>query len=107
MRSRLVGGFGGDELLTYWCRGCGRRHAVRVRATDTGIGTGGLWSWNGSLSRPTLSPMVRINDVEDPGIGPRCPHIVHEGLISYGREATHALAGMSFEMTWACSTIGG
>lgn len=104
MRSKLIGGFGGDELLTYWCRGCGRRHAVRVRATDTGPGTGGVWAWNGSLSRPTLSPSVRINVDANPRIGPRCQHIVHEGVISYDRETTHAYAGNSFEVTYTSST---
>lgn len=98
MRSRVVGGRGGDRLLVYGCEGCGRRHAVRVGATDTGPGTGGVWSWNGSVARPTLMPAVRVNTEADPGIGPACHHFVLEGSLQYIAGTTHALAGMNVEI---------
>ena len=98
MRSRIVLGARGDRHLAYWCDACGRQHAPRIHADDTGSG-GGVWSWNGSFARPTLSPNVDVNAALDPAFGARCDHFVLDGRLEYLAASTHAMAGRNVEMS--------
>ncbi len=94
-RSRLADGRDGDRHLLFWCPGCERVHAPRVKAGRPGADTDGTWSWNGSLACPTLSPNVDVNlDAY-----PRCNSYVRDGVIEFIGGTAHALAGQRHELT--------
>lgn len=103
----------GDHHLTFECPGCAGRHAVTVS------GHGPVWTWNGSMDSPTLSPSVLVRTghyrpghdgscwctynaerPDDPapftcGI---CHWFVNDGRIQFLSDCTHALAGQTVEL---------
>jgi hypothetical protein len=48
-----------------------------------------MWTWNGSLSSPTLSPSIMTHNGDD-GI---CHSYLEEGVWRYLDDTTHSLAG--------------
>ena len=87
----------GDQLW-HWCPGCEDLHAFN-------IGTPGrpLWSWDGNVERPTLSPSmlcftVHDEDGETLPSGQRrtlCHYFLRAGVLEYCADTPHALSGKS------------
>lgn len=68
--------------IAHWCPGCDESHAVCTRGDRA---KGPLWSWNGSLDAPSLSPSVRI--------------VLYGGSAGTDvRSVCHALAGRIVEL---------
>lgn len=113
--ARLVG-----NTLLFDCPGCETMHGVGVS------GAGAVWTWNGSLSAPTLTPSVLIRtghyvphvreldgdkpapcwctwnaehpDEPAPFKCTVCHSFVRDGQIEYLSDCTHALAGQIVPM---------
>lgn len=104
---RRVDGEGQYSLL-FWCPGCQDLHSVVIAP--------GRWSWNNDSDHPTFSPGVHVTSGHytpdfKPGEAcwctfnaahPRepssfrcinCNSFVIEGLIHFGQDCTHKLAG--------------
>jgi hypothetical protein len=76
------GGLGGARLLLF-CPGCETHHAPEVRGAKA-------WTWNGSLTSPTLSPSILVNR-DDPAA--RCHSFVRDGQWRFLSDCHHDLAG--------------
>lgn len=83
-------------LLRMHCPGCGCSHQVPV---DTGSPKD--WTWNGSLTAPTLSPSLHVHphltlDDDDNRVEtPRCHSFVRDGQWQFLGDCTHELAGQT------------
>jgi hypothetical protein len=77
MKAKLVG----DNLVKYFCPGCGEHHIVDER-----------WQWNGDTEKPTLSPSVVTHTK------PRCHSFVRNGKIEYLGDCEHSLVGQTVDM---------
>lgn len=83
----------GPDTKLFWCPGCGCGHYF----------TPDRWVWNGSRTRPTVSPSILVqyngNDAGNDGAPPaRCHFFIRDGRIEYCSDSTHALAGQSVDM---------
>ena len=56
------------------------------------------WTWNGSLSKPTLSPSILKQPIPDAGQR-RCHSFVREGVVEFLGDCDHELAGKKVPMT--------
>ncbi len=98
----------GDDLLYLPCPGCVQGHVIAF-----GAGDGPRWSWNGSLTKPTVSPSILANGVvpitdEEHAtlmaggkVEPRpfvCHSFVTDGRIQFLDDCTHALAGQTVDL---------
>lgn len=79
--------------LVWRCPGCGCSHGVPVALMNASQGE--IWSWNGSLERPTLSPSILVEYGREPRPDrpQRCHSYVTDGRIQYLADCEHALAG--------------
>lgn len=71
-------------MLQLWFHCPGRKSPHRV-SVNRDRKTAGAWKWNGSTSRPTLSPSVN-----HPGI---CHFKLKDGIIDFCDDSKHDLAG--------------
>lgn len=82
-------------LLRMYCPGCRCSHQVPV---DTGSGD---WTWNGSLTAPTLSPSLLVlshftyDENDNMAKTPRCHSFVRNGQWQFLGDCTHDLAGQT------------
>jgi Family of unknown function (DUF6527) len=79
------------DMYAFHCPGCRYAHAVTVDGAKFPT-TGATWSWNGSMTSPTLSPslLVFANEPKQ-----RCHSFVHNGNIQFLADSHHVLAGMT------------
>ncbi len=85
----------GEDRLVFKCPGCKCSHGVPIRRANGN--TDGLWSWNGSLTHPTLEPSIIVTyDPDPPPHRPaRCHSWVTVGLIKYLGDSHHDLRDSS------------
>ena len=81
----------GEDRLMFRCPGCKCGHAVPIRRSNGN--TDGLWSWNGSLTKPTLQPSIIVTySPEPPKDRPaRCHSWVTDGHIKFLGDSHHNL----------------
>jgi hypothetical protein len=79
------------EHIWVWCPGCGEAHTVWISHTKN---DGPVWTWNGSLDKPTFSPSLRVNW----GDGRLCHSFIRDGQWQFLGDCTHALAGKTVPM---------
>ena len=95
------------DLLTWWCPGCHRTHAVTVNVP-------GGWEWNGDLDRPTLTPSILVHsyrtfiddELQEPALTnernimmtPLCHSFMRAGRLEFLTDCTHELAGQTVPM---------
>ena len=76
----------GSEFFVFFCPACQCTHAARVRR---GAGVkGSLWSWNRSIEKPSIQPMLffEVNGVQ-------CYSYITDGWIYYFGTAGHGMRG--------------
>jgi uncharacterized protein DUF6527 len=97
--------------VSFKCPGCCDTHTVPVEETPE---RGALWSWNGSLDKPTLSPSLAVTSGhhtsywkpgdecwcdKDYGFSCyRCHSIITDGRIMFCADSSHALAGQTVDL---------
>lgn len=87
--ARLNTDSGGTQLL-FHCPGCDHLHAYRVKSTGD---KGPVWNWNGSLTKPTLTPSLLNHHKWPDEPDNRCHLFVTDGEIHYCGDCTHELSG--------------
>lgn len=88
---------GGRAGYSFWCEGCGERHAISTE------GPGPQWSFNGDMERPVFSPSVLVTGYSwvgdtDEQVPIRCHTFVgcngaQPGEIVYLGDCSHELRG--------------
>jgi hypothetical protein len=90
MRARLAE----SGHLLFRCPGCDMLHAPTVAGVHPQV-----WSWNGSLERPTLQPSVLVRwQHGEQREERRCHSFVADGRIQFLSDCTHALAGQTVDL---------
>lgn len=81
-----------NGAVMFECPGCGLLHCANVTGD-----TNPKWSWNGSLTAPTLSPslLVRWNMTGTNRLDKVCHSFVRDGKIQFLNDCTHSLAGQT------------
>lgn len=79
------------DVVIFFCPGCQAEHAFRIK------GPAPVWTWKGSVDRPTLKPSLLYQAV--PGVRPRCHCLVKDGRIEFLRDCEHSLAGKTVSMS--------
>ena len=94
------------DVLTFWCPGCehidaqgerqGGTHMLPVNTQDEHPS----WTWNMSLTAPTLSPSIlsRHDYWRGEGVPPRrfiCHSFMRDGQMEFLSDCTHTLAGQT------------
>ena len=74
-----------DGVLMWHCPGCEEPHGVPV------VG-GRAWGWNNSLTEPTLTPSVNVQDQI------HCHSFVELGKMRFLDDCTHSLKGQTVEI---------
>ena len=93
--------------VSWRCPGCGDTHHVPTTGPHA-------WSWNGSLTKPTLGPSVKVSSGhyasawkpgdacwcgKDYGFSCYVCHVViTDGRAAFCTDSTHALAGKTVEL---------
>lgn len=90
---RTQGGTG----IAFWCPGCDSAHVV---TTEGDRSKGPVWSWDGNVDVPTISPSILVTySGRDAGMGDappaRCHSFVRSGAIEFLSDCTHAHAGQT------------
>jgi hypothetical protein len=93
-----TGGFHGSpdaKSLIWLCEGCGDYHVIAVSGSFPDGRP--VWTWNGSLTAPTLSPslLVRWTYKDEPRV---CHSFVRDGVVEFLGDCTHPLAGQKVPM---------
>ena len=74
-------------VLVFHCQGCGELHGIWVDKPNPI--TGGRWTWNGNMDKPTVSPSLLLP------ANPRCHAWIRDGLIEFLPDCDHPLAGQT------------
>lgn len=82
----------GRRLLEFFCLGCRFYHAFTVERSVEGSGP--LWTWNGSMDKPTFEPSLLVNGSTEK----RCHLYVRNGRIEYLGDCWHELRGQTVDM---------
>lgn len=80
------------------CPACGISHSARVQAQRPGVP---MWTWNGSLDRPTFHPSLKVQWARRQGeeqVPVLCHFFVVDGRIQYLNDCTHEMAGKTVEL---------
>jgi hypothetical protein len=79
------------SAVVFQCPGCRCLHSVIVERNRP---EHPLWTWNGSLDRPTFSPSILVRD----GRGGVCHSFVTDGRIQLLGDCTNSLAGQTVDL---------
>lgn len=87
------------KYLVFRCPGCRAIHQVTIESQRPGP----VWSFNGDLEHPTISPSILVrwegrNPYKDVPISKVCHSFVREGMIQFLGDCTHDLAGQTVAM---------
>lgn len=83
-----------EGVLLFWCHACHHLHGVWVDAPSPK--TGGIWTWNQDLFRPTIRPAIEIQSA--PGLHFRCLSFITDGRIDYDSHCEHQYAGRQLRL---------
>lgn len=89
------------KVLLFDCPGCTQMHAIRVAPRDGGSlpGDGPVWTWNGSLEKPSVQPSLLVRWTEGEARTPMvCHSFIADGRIQFLGDCTHPLAGQTVDL---------
>lgn len=94
----------GIVRLWFWCPGCDEPHAPVVATPLHPNGSEPVWTWNGDLENPTISPSVLVRYGRLSGQEPVrvCHLFLKEGKLEFLSDCTHELAGQTVELPPFC-----
>lgn len=82
--------YGNNQQVWFVCPGCKGHHAF---TTKNGYG-GPVWSWNGSIEKPTFQPSLMCNRGEKD----QCHSVVTDGKIHFCSDCHHDLKGQIIDI---------
>lgn len=104
----------GPDFL-FWCDGCHCAHGIWTIQRNA---SNAIWTFNGNLEKPTVSPSIKIEyPAWEPPVTPEnmdkwranpwhqtkktyiCHCVINDGVINYGADSTHGLSGQTLPMT--------
>jgi len=77
--------------LMFHCPGCKGFHSYRIK----GLPGRPVWTWNGSLTAPTLEPSLLINGSRPES---RCHLFLRNGIVEFLSDCYHDLRGTTFKL---------
>ncbi len=86
------GRYGADVTMLFYCPGCAEHHGFCIKGEHS-------WEWDGSMTKPTFSPSLRISDSVDGKRRTKCHLFVKKGRIQFLKVCRHELAGKTVDMT--------
>lgn len=91
---RSVRGAAG-KAIGYFCPGCKSAHVLPIEGPGHPV-----WTWNGSVDNPTLTPSILATTPFPPEDGgPHvCHHFLREGRLEFLQDSTHDLAGKTVDL---------
>ncbi len=92
MKFHRHNGENGEVHHAFRCPGCGNAHMIRTAGAHQPV-----WSFNGDVENPTVSPSILVNPGNDTRY-PRCHSFVRDGKIQFLADCTHALAGQTVDI---------
>lgn len=87
MKARMIA----HNRLLIECPACDMPHVVGTASP------GPIWSFNGDLEKPTLSPSI-LAQWDEGEVKKVCHSFVKDGMIQYLNDCTHELAGQTVEL---------
>ena len=82
----------GEKGLVFFCPGCKYYHSFRIApGSKPGVP---VWTWNGSMDKPTFSPSLLVNGMTEQ----RCHSFVNDGRIQYLGDCWHELRGQTVDI---------
>lgn len=103
----------GTRGYMFWCPGCKTNHSFRVVALTeeektrypyllNRDGSSPVWSFNGSVDKPTFFPSLLYNYSQDK----RCHLFLEDGVIKFLSDCTHEYAGQNVQMScFECHSV--
>lgn len=91
----------GNTRLFLWCPGCFRENKDAPGQLHQIIVDGGppLWSWDGNLEKPTVSPSLLVKYSWGPEHEERvCHSFIVNGQWQFLGDCTHSLAGKTVDL---------
>lgn len=82
-----------EGMFYFECPGCKYGHAFYTKdgpLNDAGVEQ--LWTFNGDLDKPTISPSLNVN-AKDPAT--RCHSWIKNGMIEFLSDSVHDLRGQT------------
>jgi hypothetical protein len=76
-----------------YCPGCECEHAVYTQFRNS---LNAIWSWNGSMDRPTFNPSLLVKWTGS--VNHVCHSFIRDGRIQFLNDCTHKLAGQTVEL---------
>lgn len=87
----------GPSYLCFRCLGCKNSHCIPfINAPPPPPTTTILWCYDGDLEFPTISPSLRVFDID--GKTSACHVVITKGILNYQTDCKHGLAGKSVPM---------
>jgi len=80
-----------DAGWMHWCPGCEEMHAIAV---EHPFPNGAKWTFDGNMLQPTFGPSIKI-DYQMAGKPIVCHYFIHNGMIKFCEDSTHALSGQN------------
>lgn len=89
---------GGRTILFFVCPGCRSGHGPIIDRGDRNPNSP-LWTWNGDVDRPTLTPSLLYTvEFGDGRPSKVCHSFIRDGRIQFLSDCTHALAGQTVDL---------
>lgn len=81
-------------IVSFYCPACKYTHPYRIKRTHEGQP---LWTWNGSIDKPTFVPSLRV--IKGPMAGVKDCHLfLVDGVIDYCSDSHHEMAGQKVDL---------
>ena len=77
------------------CPGCGMSHGIWTSKPNA---NGAIWTFNGDMEKPTISPSIFGYAENDGRIFWCCHSIIRDGKIQFISDSTHKLAGQTVDL---------
>ena len=86
-----------DADYLFFCPGCKCDHGVWTTERNR---LQAIWSFNGNLDKPTVSPSILVRWTKTTGTveDKVCHSFINDGKIQYLSDCTHELAGQTIEL---------
>jgi hypothetical protein len=85
-----------SPLLTLMCPGCGQYH--ELDPLETSPGGNQRWMFNGNYEKPTITPSILTTYPRNGTTDYKCNAQITDGKITYSKDSTHLLAGVTVDL---------